>query len=143
MLYLHNIYWPLGDGRSSVYAVRMRRGILSARTSCSTSSSCKKTPPFPAISSSVSRHPAILHINLGGARRTEATSAACSTSTFSKNANPPKRHLCHQPRRPRKRAGTTPRRGQGAPRNAMDDAVMCGIAKVEQTFGAWRLSVVD
>ena len=29
------------------------------------------------------------------------------------------------------------------PGNAMDDTVMCVIARVEQTFGAWHLSTVD
>ena len=32
---------------------------------------------------------------------------------------------------------------QALPGNAMDDAVMRVIARVEQTFGAWRLSVAD
>ena len=72
------------------------------------------TPPFPAISSPVSRHPAILRINLGGARRTEVTSATYSTSTFSKHANPPKRCLCHQPHRRGKRAGASASTGRGA-----------------------------
>ena len=99
-----------------------------------------KTPPFPAISSPVSLHPATLRI--GGTRRTEATSAACSTSTFSKHANPPKCRLYHQPRRRGKRAGATVE-AEVLPGNAMDDAVMRVIARVEQTFGAWRLSAAD
>ena len=53
-------------------------------------------------------------IDLGSARCTEATSAACSTSTFSKHANPPKCHLCHQPHRQGKPESATARQGRGA-----------------------------
>src|SRR4051812_45012743 len=34
-----------------------------------------------------------------------------------------------------------PVKAEALPRNAMDDVVMRVIARVEQTFGAWRLSV--
>ena len=110
------------------------------------------THPFPTISSPVSRHLAILCINLGSMQHTEATSIACNTSTFSKHANPPKHCLYHQPRRQGKREGATARRGRGTPRpveaeplpgNAMGDTVMRVITKVEQTLGAWSFSVVD
>ena len=73
----------------------------------------------------------------------EATSAACSTSTFSKHANPPKRRLCHQPRRAENEQAPRPVEAEALPGNAMDDVVMRVIARVEQTFGAWRLSAVD
>ena len=36
-----------------------------------------------------------------------------------------------------------PVEAEALPGNAMDDAVMRVIARVEQTFGAWRLSAVD
>ena len=36
-----------------------------------------------------------------------------------------------------------PVEAEALPDNAMDDAVMRVIAKVEQTFGAWRLSAAD
>ena len=36
-----------------------------------------------------------------------------------------------------------PVEAEALPGNAMDDAVMRVIAKVEQTFGAWRLSAAD
>ena len=94
------------------------------------------TPPFLAISSLVSRHPAILHINLGAARCTEATSAACSTSTFSKHANTKSATFA---------INLVVEGNQKAPRpveaaallgNTMDDTVMRVITRVEQTFSA-------
>ena len=36
-----------------------------------------------------------------------------------------------------------PVEAEALPSNAMDDAVMCVIARVEQTFGAWRLIAAD
>ena len=36
-----------------------------------------------------------------------------------------------------------PVEAEALPGNAMDDAVMRVIARVEQTFGAWRLSATD
>ncbi len=36
-----------------------------------------------------------------------------------------------------------PVEAEALPGNAMDDAVMRVIARVEQTFGAWRLSAID
>ena len=36
-----------------------------------------------------------------------------------------------------------PIEAEALPANAMDDAVMRVIARVEQTFGAWRLSTAD
>ena len=36
-----------------------------------------------------------------------------------------------------------PVEAKALPSNAMDDAVMRVIARVEQTFGAWRLSTAD
>ena len=36
-----------------------------------------------------------------------------------------------------------PVEAEALPGNAMDDAVMRVIARVEQTFGAWRLSAAD
>ena len=36
-----------------------------------------------------------------------------------------------------------PIEAEALPGNAMDDAVMRVIARVEQTFGAWRLSAAD
>ena len=36
-----------------------------------------------------------------------------------------------------------PVEAEAPPGNVMDDAVMRVIAKVEQTFGAWRLSATD
>ena len=90
------------------------------------------TPPFPTISKPVSHHPAILHINLGGARRTEATSTTCSTSTFSKHANP------HQSAASaiklvdeEKEQAPWPVEAEALPDNAMDDVVMRVIARVE------------
>ena len=71
----------------------------------------------------------------------EATSAACSTSTFSKHANPPKHRLCHQPRREENEQAPRPVKAEALPGNGMDDVVMRVITRVEQTFGAWRLSV--
>ena len=38
---------------------------------------------------------------------------------------------------------TRPVEAETLPGNAMDDAVMRVIARVEQTFGAWRLSAAD
>ena len=101
------------------------------------------TPPFPAISSPVFRHPAILRINLGGTRRTKVTSTAYSTSTFSKHANPPKRrHYLNLIDEENKKA-SQPVEAEALPGNQMDDAVMRVIARVEQTLGAWRFSVAD
>ena len=83
------------------------------------------TPPFPAISSPVSRHPAILRI--GGAQCTEATSAASTINLVDEeNEKAPR-----------------PVEAEALPGNAMDDAVMRVIARVEQTFGAWHLSAAD
>ena len=36
-----------------------------------------------------------------------------------------------------------PVEAEALPGNAMDDAVMRVIARIEQTFGAWRLSAAD
>ena len=36
-----------------------------------------------------------------------------------------------------------PVEAEALPSNAMDDTMMCVIARVEQTFGAWRLSTAD
>ena len=101
------------------------------------------TPPFPAISSPVSRHPVILRINLGGTRRTEATKQPV--------AHPPFQIMpTHQ------RATSTiifvdeeneqapwPAEAEALPANAMDDIVMRVIARVEETFGSWLLSAAD
>jgi len=99
------------------------------------------TPPFPAISSPISRHPAILRI--GGARRTEATSATCSTSTFSKHAKHQSAASAINLVDEENEQAPRPVEAEALPGNAMDDTVMRVITRVEQTLGAWCLSAAD
>ena len=81
------------------------------------------------ISSPVSCHPAILRI--GGVRRTEATSAACSTSTFSKHANHQSAASPINLIDEENEQAPQPVEAQALPGNTMDDAVMRVIARVE------------
>jgi len=79
----------------------------------------------------------------GSARRTEATSATYSTSTFSKHANPPSAASAINLVDEENKQAPWPVEAEALPGNAMDDAVMRVIARVEQTFGAWCLSAAD
>ena len=89
------------------------------------------TPLFPVISSLVSRHPAILCINLGSTPRTEATSATYSTSGSSKHANHQSAASAINLVDEETEQAPRPIEAEALPGNAMDDTVMPVIARVE------------
>ena len=100
-------------------------------------------PPFPAISSLVSRHPAILRINLGGARCMEATSKAVAHPPFPSMPTHQSTASAINLVNEESRKGPRPANAARLPGNAMYDVVMHVIVRVEQTLGAWRFSAAD
>ena len=82
-------------------------------------------------------------MRIGGARRTEATSAACSTPTFPSMPTLQSAASAINLVDEENEQAPRPVEAEALPGNAMDDAVMRVIARVEQTFGAWRLSAAD
>ena len=99
------------------------------------------TPPFPAISSPVSRHPDILRIGARDARRRQAQPVAHppfpSIPTHQSVASAINLVDEENEQAPR------PIEAEALPGNAGDDAMIRVISRVDQTLSAWRLSTAD